>query len=252
MIIIAISTFRELIRQRIVHIGLLIAFFMFFLSEIVGSASMEQESRILFHFGFTAVQLSVVGISLFLGTFMIPREVERQTCLIVLARPITRTQFFLGKLLGLLSVNTTIIVLLTFLLWIMVPGGYPILGFFKVAFGIFLETLILLSLAFFGGLYLRPPAIGLFMTIGIFILGHWLEELVYFAVKSKQDLFITMANVIHAVIPHLYSMDWKSYYLLENNKVEASEVFWVGLHSAGWTILLLVFGIMSFRRKDLA
>ncbi len=250
MINIGLFTFRELIRQRLIHVSLFVAILFFAISFFVGSLSMEQGSRILFHFGFSAIQITLVGISILLGSNLIPKEIERQTCLIILARPIERFQFFVGKWIGVAAVNFCVCSLLTILLWLIVGTEYSLFFFIKVGFGIFFESLILLALAFWCSQFLRP-AISLFFTVGIFILGHWLTDLMYFAEKSKSDSYVLFAKIIQNVVPQLYRTDWKSFYLLEKNLISSLEFFAVTLHSFGWTILLLFLGSLTFRRKDL-
>ncbi len=250
MILIGLSTFRELLRQKLVHIILFLAGLILAVSFMAGTLSLGEEDRILFHFGFSAVQLALVGISLFVGSITIPREIERQTCLIVLTRPIDRLQFYLGKWLGVAAVNAVIVVSLTLILWFAVGVKDSFWTVSKVGLGIYFESLILLALAFWSSMFLRS-AISLFFSMGIFILGHWLNELVYFAEKSKIEINILLSKVIHAIVPQLYRTDWKSFYLLENNLISSTEFLTVTLHAAGWILLLLVLGVWNFRRKDL-
>ena len=250
MMVIGLSTFRELIRQKLIHTVFFIAILLFGVSSLVGSLTFDEEARILFHFGFSAIQISLLGISLLVGVNLLPREIERQTCLIVLSRPISRMEFFIGKWLGVVAINFSVAFLLTFMLWPLVGVHYPILIFLKVGSGIFFESLILSALAFFGSQFLRP-AISLFLTLGVFILGHWLPDLLFFAEKSKNALYLQLAKVVHVVIPQLYRTDWKSFYFLEHNLISNIDFFSVTLHAMGWTLFLLLLGTWSFRRKDL-
>ena len=61
---------------------------------------MERE-RILQDVGLAAIRLMSVGIATFVGVGLIHGEVERRTIYTILSKPISRTQFLLGKYLGL-------------------------------------------------------------------------------------------------------------------------------------------------------
>ena len=75
------------------------------LSFLLGALSFQEKQRILAHFGWLAIQLSSLGISLFLGSYWLHNEMDRQTCLLILARPIARDQFLLGKFLGVICLS---------------------------------------------------------------------------------------------------------------------------------------------------
>jgi ABC-type transport system involved in multi-copper enzyme maturation permease subunit len=247
---IALTTFRELIRQKLIHVAFFIALILFALSFLLGSLSFDEQTRILVHFGFSSIQLAVVGISLFIGTHLLPKEIERQTCLIVLSRPIDRAQFYIGKFLGVALINLTIVLILTSVLFLACGLSFSPVVFFMIGLGAYFESLILLAVAFLGSLVLRP-AIALFMTVGIFLLGNWLNDLLYFSEKSSNPASIFFGRVVHQVLPQLYRTNWRSLYILENKLLSGDEFFGVTMHVFGWTLMLLVIGTFVFRRKDL-
>jgi Cu-processing system permease protein len=247
---IALSTFRELIRERLVHIVFFIALILFALSFVLGSLSFDEQARILFHLGFASIELALVGISIFVGTSLLPKEIERQTCLIVLSRPIDRAQYYCGKFFGVALINAVIAFILTLLLWIICGPAFSLLHFLMVGCGAFFESLILLALAFLASLFLRP-AVALFFTIGIFLVGNWLNDLAYFSEKSKDPAFIFLGRATHEILPQLYRTNWRSFYILENRLLSGTEFLGVTLHVFGWTLGLILIGTFIFRRKDL-
>lgn len=250
MISVAMITFREMIRERFVHIILFLSAVLFLFSLLLGSLSFDEQTRILIHLGLAAIQISIVGIAAFVGSSIITKEIERQTCLIVLARPISRSQFYLGKFLGIVGINFLISLMLGVILWGFSQGAVRLFELLTIVWGSFLESSIIIAVAMFFSQALRP-AIALFSTIGIFIIGNWLEELVFFAKKSENPAFELFAKVIHDGLPQLYRTNWRSYHLLEKHLLSATQVGWVTLHAISWTLFLLLLGTFIFRRKDL-
>ena len=250
MLTIARITFREMLREKYVHIVIFISILLFLFSLVLGSLSFDEQTRIVIHLGLAAIQLSIVGIAIFIGTSLIVKEIERQTCLIVLARPITRVQFYVGKYLGALGINFVICLILVCILWIFSENAVGFLPLLLVVLGSFFESSILLATSLFLSLIMRP-AVALFSSIGIFIIGNWLEELVYFANKSKNPLFESFAKLVHNVFPQLYRTNWRSFHIIQNHLLTTDQVGWVIIHSLGWTILLVGLGTLIFRRKDL-
>jgi Cu-processing system permease protein len=126
MMIIASNTFREIIRDRILYGIVVFALLLIGLSLALGGLSFSEEARISANFGFTGIQLSTAVLAIFIGSTLVSRELEKQTILTLLARPITRTQFLLGKLLGLIFVIMTVmaglaLVLALVLMWLKLP-----------------------------------------------------------------------------------------------------------------------------------
>jgi ABC-type transport system involved in multi-copper enzyme maturation permease subunit len=250
MISVAMVTFREMIRERFVHIIIFITAVMFLFSLLLGSLSFDEQTRILIHLGLASIQISIVGISIFVGANLISKEIERQTCLLVLARPITRTQFYVGKFLGVVGINFIISILLGIALWAFAEGAVYLHELLTIVWGSFLEATILLAVAMFFSQIMRP-AIALFSSIGIFIIGNWLEELVFFAKKSQNPVFESVARVIHDGLPQLFLLNWRSYHLLEKHLFSLPQISWASIHALGWTLLLILLGAFAFRRKDL-
>lgn len=160
-LVIAKTTFRELLREKIFHIFIIIAFLFFGLSFLLGSLSFDEQKRILLHLGFAGINLALVGISCGLGSFSISREIERQTCLLILARPLSRTTFYLGKWLGIWGAQILVGLGLGACLYAFLGFAFPFFSYAQALFGVLLETSILLALAFFMVQVVRP-AVALF------------------------------------------------------------------------------------------
>ncbi len=250
MKVIALFTFKELLYQRLIHVVFFSVIFLIGVSFLIGELSLGQRPRILFHFGFSLLEVSLVGLSLFMGSSLISKEIESQTCLMTMARPIERYHFYLGKWFGIFILNLFIFSILSCFLWVMVGVEYSLAIFLMVGFGVFMEGAVLSSLSLFICLFVRPM-VSFFFGIVVFIMGHWLIDLHYFAEKSKNGLYLFFAQVSHYIFPQLYRMNWRSFYLLENNLVSYEEFLMTAIHGFGWVILLLTIGVYHFRRKDL-
>lgn len=99
---IALNTFREAVRDRILHavVGLATAVLVFGLA--LGQLSLNQEIRVVMDVGLAVVSLFSVVVALFLGSSLLYKEMERKTLYVILPRPIRRWEFLLGKYIGIL------------------------------------------------------------------------------------------------------------------------------------------------------
>ncbi len=106
---VASLAFRESSRNRVLHalVGamLLVGGVSYVIAWAAGGdADPVQRFKLVADIQLTALVLLGTLASIFLGTDLIYKEVERRTIYTVLARPVSRTGFLLGKYLGLLGV----------------------------------------------------------------------------------------------------------------------------------------------------
>lgn len=246
------TTLREMLRERVFLVVVVIAVLLFALSFLLGALSLAEQRKILADFGFLGIQVACLGVSLFSGSYLLAKEIEKQTCLLILSRPVSRDQFILGKILGVLALNVILVTSLGVLLALLLGlwnSPAQILSFFEICFSLWLESAVILCLVIGLSLVVRP-VLALSSGFVIFLLGHWLSDLAFFAEKSKEEFFITAVKVLHWLVPNLYRLNWKSEYFLQNG-IPGNQVLWMLGHMLGWFLIYLVFTNFFFRRKDI-
>jgi len=246
------TTLREMLREKVFLVVVLIAIALLGLSFLLGALSFAEQRKILTDFGFLAIQVAALGVSLFSGSYLLAKEIEKQTCLLILSRPVSREQFIIGKILGVVALNTLLMVALGLVLWVLLglysePGLW--LSFAEICLSLWFESSVLLCMVICFSLVVRP-VLALGAGFMMFLLGHWLGDLTFFAEKSKEVVFIQAVKVLHWLSPNLYRMNWKSAYFLENG-IPAQNVGWMLAHMTGWAILLVLIANFLFRRKDI-
>lgn len=242
-------TFLELIREKMVLINLMLAGFLFLFSLVLGSLTLDEKIRVVTHFSLTAVHLSLNVMAIILGSSILQREIQRQTCLVILARPVSRLQFLLGKFFGIVLLLTAGWLILTCCIHILLWSDLPFSELTISLLGVYFEAIVLLAFAVSASTFLRPAISFLFCT-GIYFLGHWLSDLHFFAKKSESKMFIWVADLFNWICPHLENFNWRSVNLIQSGidlKVFAS----AGLHAFAWIAFTFVIGFTIFRRKDL-
>lgn len=246
---IAKTGFQEYLRDRFAHICFFVALFLLALSIALSTLSLEEQTRIMIHFGLTSIHICCLGLVCFFGAFCMQKETERQTCLLVLARPLTRTQFLLGKYLAVLFIAFTVWLLLSFSLFLILQGEASFFIFMQASIGIMFEMSVLLGSAFFFSAVVRPTY-SLFMVFAIYLLGNWLQEMVFFANKSKNEVFISAVQILNKIIPNLYTSNWRSYYLITKG-IDLNQWLWSLFHHFAWVLISLALASYFYKRKDL-
>jgi Cu-processing system permease protein len=106
--VIALNTYREAVRARILHGLFALALATTGYSVVVGAYTSKNQLRVISDLGGASISLYAIVVAVVLGATSLYRELELKTLFPILARPVSRTEYLAGKYLG------TLLVLLVF------------------------------------------------------------------------------------------------------------------------------------------
>ncbi|MFO0549361.1 MAG: ABC transporter permease subunit [Polyangiaceae bacterium] len=99
---IALNAYRESLRARIL-LGLAgVAFSVSVFSLVIGSFTLNNAPRVVSDLGAASISLFSVAVAVIIGATSLYRELEQKTIFPILARPIGRGEYVVGKFLGTL------------------------------------------------------------------------------------------------------------------------------------------------------
>jgi ABC-type transport system involved in multi-copper enzyme maturation permease subunit len=108
---IALNTYREAVRARVLLGVLAVALATCAYSLVVATLSLHNEARVVADLGAASLSLFAVLATIILGSTSLYRELEHKTIFPILSRPIRRWEYLLGKYAGaLLTVGVFICV----------------------------------------------------------------------------------------------------------------------------------------------
>src|SRR5215510_3921107 len=114
--VIAVNTFRESVRDRVLYNLLLFVFILVAASIFVSDLSISQETEFTASLGLSAMRVFGALIAIFVGVGLVYKEIDRRTIYNLLSKPVQRHEFIVGKYLGLcltLLVNSAVMILAT-------------------------------------------------------------------------------------------------------------------------------------------
>ncbi len=97
---IALNTYREAVRARLLHGLFALALATTLYALVVGAYTARNQLRVVSDLGAAAVSLYAVIVAVVLGATSLYRELELKTLFPILARPVSRTEYLAGKYLG--------------------------------------------------------------------------------------------------------------------------------------------------------
>src|SRR5579883_14600 len=112
-LVITTNVFREVMRDRVLYLIGLFALFLIACARLLPEISAATEKKILLDVGLAAMSLLGLVIAVFVGTGLINKEIEKRTVLVLIAKPISRAEFIVGKHLGLSAVLAVLVAAMT-------------------------------------------------------------------------------------------------------------------------------------------
>jgi ABC-type transport system involved in multi-copper enzyme maturation permease subunit len=211
IVAIALNTFREAIRDRILYLILAFALLLIATSQFVSLLTVGSEVKIVEDLGLSAISIFGLLTAVFVGVSLVFKEIERRTVYTLLAQPVRRWQFVAGKFAGLSLVLGSLVLLTAASLMAVValkgesPGG--------LVPAIALEFVELELIAAFAVLFssFTNPILAAVGTVATYVAGHlsWSFELLEKRLPSHAAK--TMCRVLHAVVPNLDRLNVKAF-----------------------------------------
>ena len=257
--IIALNTFRESIRDKILYnIGFL-AIAMTLFSIVLGEWSVFDRAYVIKSTTLSVMSLSGLLISIFVGISLVQKEIQRRTVLTLLSKPISRASFIVGKYFGLLAVVAVHLMLLTAIYYVMLflTGSAPTLSLLTAIYLIFCEMAVVIAVALLFSSFSSTVLSALF-TLGVYFAGHLSDQLleqVRFATRmgelngTSSMLFQKAAEVIHAIFPGLYRYNVTTY-VVHGVALPDMYVFWNSIYALGYIGVFLAIASWWFSRRD--
>lgn len=249
VVAIARNTFRETIRDRVLYSLIGFAALVIAASLLAASVSLGQEARVIQNFGLTAILVFLLIITIFVGTQLVWREIERKTIYMVLSKPVSREAFYLGKFLGLCL--TILVVTLIMGAVFLALVGYK----FKAVTGIqvaaiammMVEAWLLTAVGMLFASFTSPLASAVY-TFALVLIGHSATSIYLIAAKSS-GFVRYLLEVVYYVFPNLEKFN------LRNEVVFSAPLdfsyFWTALlYFVGYTAAMLLLGIAIVRKHE--
>ena len=249
MLNIAINTFKEIARNRLLYLIVFFAFVFIIFSLILGQFTIAESEKIIVDFGLAMIETFGIISVLFVGSQLLFKEIEWKTIFLILSKPITRSEFIMWKFLGFSAIIASIIFLQSLVYITML-----------FASSVEISTIILWALLFtFLKLQILLGIVFLFSTFMSHILTIVCWMMIYFISHSYSlilDIFWRMENVpalvsakiLHIFFPPLEAMNIKNF-IWSTLSLEISYFLSNMLHGWLYIACLMTCTIIIFSRK---
>ena len=178
---VALNTFREAVRDRVLYNLVFFALVMMASAILVGQISIGIEQIVIVSLGLSAISIIGLLISVFIGVALVSKEIDKRTLYALLAKPLRRWEFILGKFAGLaltLTVNTAAIAAGLFLALFYVKHSIERAdtAVLVAVYFILLKLALVVALAMLFSCF-TTPLLAILFTAGLYLAGLFVHEM---------------------------------------------------------------------------
>jgi ABC-type transport system involved in multi-copper enzyme maturation permease subunit len=119
--LVAWHVFKESVRDRVLYAIGAFALVLVAGSVLIGQITAGQDLKIIKDLGLATIEIAGALMTIFIGVGLVSREIDRKSIFSLLAKPLPRWQFVVGKYLGL-------VLTITVNLWAMAAALYVVLA----------------------------------------------------------------------------------------------------------------------------
>jgi ABC-type transport system involved in multi-copper enzyme maturation permease subunit len=207
---IALNTFKEAVRDRILYAILVFALVMLAGSTILVTLSVGGETKIIKDLGLASISIFGALIAIFLGIGLVSKEIEKRTVYTIISKPIDRYQFILGKYLGLvLTLLANVGVMALGLIGMAYLGeGISSPRLLLAVLFVFLELMLVTALALLFSTFSSPTLSAIF-TLCLYVAGHLSGDLRLFAARFGGAGTRLSAETLYFLLPNFSRLNFK-------------------------------------------
>jgi Cu-processing system permease protein len=261
---IALSVFRESVRDRVFYNLLFFAVLLVGASVLVGQMTAGQDVKIIKDLGLAATSLFGLFIAVFVGIGLVWKEVERRSVYSLIAKPVRRPELILGKYIGLaftLLVNIAVMavvlyLLLAYMYWTSPPNlraawEAPAIdpALLKAFLLTYVQLLLVTAIALFFSTF-SSPMLSAVLTFGFYVIGHFNADLKHFDAVVTSAPLAWLVRSLYYLLPNLAPFNVAAQ-VVHGQPVPGGYVLMTIGYAAVYVAFLLTTSCVIFARRDL-
>lgn len=251
---VAWNTFREAVRDRVLYNLVFFALLMMAAAIFVGQISIGIEEMVIKSLGLSAISIIGLLIAVFIGVGLVYKEMDKRTLYALLAKPVRRWEFLLGKFAGLvltLAVNTAAMAVGLFLALLYVKHHLERADavLLVAVFFILLKLMLIVALALLFSCY-STPLLAILYTSAFYVAGMFVEELRTYRSATISTAAASVLRVISYVLPNFEDFDVMAA-AAHGRAIPGTLIAQNVAYAVLYSVLVLLIAIAVFSRRNM-
>jgi len=252
--VVALNTFREAVRDRVLYSLVFFGLLMMAAAVAVGQISIGIEQTVIVSLGLSAISMIGVLISVFIGVALVSKEMDKRTLYALLAKPVRRWEFLLGKFGGLvltLAVNTAAMALGLLLVMLYVKHSLERSDavVLVAVYFILLKLALIVALALLFSCF-TTPVLAILFTVGLYIVGLYVQELRDLPVEVMSPAMAAFTKWLAQLLPNFENFNVMAM-AAHGRAVPGALILQNTLYAVVYCTIVLTAAAVVFSRRNL-
>ena len=251
--VIAQNVFREVIRDRILYLIGFFAVILITISMLLPQISANTQDKILLDVGMAGIAIAGLVTAVFVGTGLVNKEIEKRTVFVLIAKPISRVEFIVGKHLGLTAVLAVLVTAMTVIYFGVLSVhqvSYPAGSLVIAAFYTLLELSLITAIAILFGVF-TSSLLSTILTFATYIMGHLSPDLVELAKLAENPSLEQLTENMYLILPDLSRLNLRNAAVYGSELMPSpTELLSSGVYAIAYIVLLLTIANLIFSRRQ--
>lgn len=248
---IATNVFRETVREQVLYLSLLYTLILVSAMMLLPQFSYDSSAKMIVDVGVAAIEVVSLLVAVLVGTNLINKEIDKRTIFILIAKPMHRAEFVIGKHLGLTAVVGALVSIMTAIfiaLMAIRQIPIPVPAIIIANFFIFWQIMLLGAIAIFFGSF-AGSLIASLLTLAAYFIGNFSRDLLLLGEISKSPSLQAVTRTFYMILPDLSRANLKNE-AVYNILPSLPDMFNNGVYILSYALLTLAIAILIFARRQ--
>lgn len=250
ILLVALATYRETVRRRVFLAAVGFSFLIFFAPLLAIPLASGQKETLVKDIGLSFINIFGILLAVLMSTSLLHDEIDRRTVYTILARPIRRRDYVIGKYLGLLLMSAANIGIMAaaFLAILGVSLGRIELPLLASVVLSFLEVAVVTAVALLLTT-VSTPLLAACATLLFCVAGHFVGDLSAFGEHFAGPASRAALSAVSLLLPNLENFNAKGE-LVYGSGVSLQFLALSASYAACYAVLLLFLSALLFERRE--
>ena len=234
---IAANVFREVIRDQALYLIGFYALFLVIANRLLPEISAFTEKKIIFDVGLALIAVLGLIIAIFVGAGLVNKEIDQRTVFVLIAKPVSRVEFLLGKHWGLSAVLGVLVAAMTAILIALLhltQVPYSLVSILIFAAFLFIQLSLIAAIAISFGVF-TSSLLASFLTLAVYFMGQMSRDIVSLGKLTKNPQIEELTRNLYLILPDLARFDFKDQ--VPYNLIPSPDIL---LSNAGYGLLYMI------------
>ncbi len=252
IVAIALNLFKETLREQVLYLSLLYLGILVSALVALPQFSFDSADKMTLDVGMAGIEVIALITAVFVAAGLINKEIDKRTIFVLIAKPLRRAEFVLGKHLGISLVIAVLVTVMTliFLSLLKIRNiEVPALEVSIASLFIFLQIMLVSAIAILFGSFTSSLVASL-LTFASYLVGNFSRDLLQLGEISKSEAVQAVTRTLYLLLPDLSRAN------LKNEAVygvipATGELLTNTVYIISYALLVLGLAILIFGKRQL-